>query len=248
MPSKQNSSADHNTTPGFLARHPAVGWIVLIVSTIIFCFLVFNVKTNGPALQWDQPIDQSLHARAIQDIPFNVEVMRFTAQIGQNIAAGIITLLAFYWFFKKYWYNLAMLLIGVSGGTLWFLLLSNLIGRHRPIWPDPLETLPGPGFPSGHSITATLLYGLLLYLILQRLTSNAWRLIAVIDAIGLILLIGYSRLYIGSHFPTDVLGGYSFGLAWGSLVFTAVELLRHRNSVQHHKAIRMPAESESIRN
>jgi undecaprenyl-diphosphatase len=88
----------------------------------------------------------------------------------------------------------------------------------------------------------------LLYLILQRLTSNAWRLIAVIDAIGLILLIGYSRLYIGSHFPTDVLGGYSFGLAWGSLVFTAVELLRHRNSVQHHKAIRMPAESESIRN
>ncbi len=79
-------------------------------------------------------------------------------------------------------------------------------------------------------MTAILLYGLILYLILPRLPSWRWRLLAALDAALIILLVGYSRLYMGSHYPTDVLGGYAFGLAWGALVYTSIELYRQRRS------------------
>lgn len=146
-------------------------------------------------------------------------------------------LLGLYWVWKRHWREFSMLLIGVSGGTLWFLVLSNLIGRHRPIFPDPLlKPLPGPGFPSGHSIATTLMYGLILYLLLPHLSSRRWRLLAVLDTALIILLVGYSRLYMGDHYPTDVLGGYAFGLAWGTLVFTSIELFCQRRSARHSKA------------
>jgi len=216
---------------GFLARFPALGLGLLLLGGLLFGVLAVNVRTNGPLLAWDVPISQALHVRATHDFWLDFDAMRFSGTLGQETAVGIIVLLGLYWLWKRHWHAFSMLLIGVIGGTIWFEVLSGFFGRHRPVFSDPLDLLPGPGFPSGHSMTAMLLYGLILYLLLPRLPSWRWRLLAGLDAVLIVLLVGFSRLYMGAHYPTDVLGGYTFGLAWGALVYTGMELYHQHRSV-----------------
>jgi membrane-associated phospholipid phosphatase len=236
-PSSLSAAPNSQTTQlapvGFLARFPALGLGLLLLGGLLFAVLAVNVRTNGPLLAWDMPIDQALHARATHDILLDFDVMRFSGTLGRETAVGITVLLGLYWLWKRHWQAFSMLLIGVIGGNIWFEVLSGFFGRHRPVWPDPLDPLPGPGFPSGHSMTAMLLYGLILYLLFPRLPSWRWRLLAVLDAVLIVLLVGYSRLYMGAHYPTDVLAGYAFGLAWGALVYTGLELLHRRRSTPH---------------
>ena len=218
---------------GLLARFPAVGLGLLLLGGLLFAALAVNVRTNGPLLAWDLPIDQALHARATHDLWLNFDLMRFSGTLGRETAVGITILLGLIWLWKRHWQALSMLLIGVIGGNIWFEVLSGFFGRHRPVWADPLDPLPGPGFPSGHSITSVLLYGLILLLLLPRLASWRWRLLAALDALLIALLVGFSRLYMGAHYPTDVLAGYSFGLAWGALVYTGIELIQKRRATRH---------------
>jgi membrane-associated phospholipid phosphatase len=57
--------------------------------------------------------------------------------------------------------------------------------------------------------------------------------VAALDALLIVVLIGYSRLYTAAHYPTDVLGGHAFGLAWGALVYTGLELYHQHRTKAH---------------
>jgi undecaprenyl-diphosphatase len=217
---------------GLLARFPVLGLVLLLLGGLIFGLLAVNVQTNGPLLAWDMPIDQAFHVYATHGSRLAFDAMRFSGALGRETALGVTVLLGLVWLWKRHWRALSMLLIGVAGGGVWFQMLAGFFMRHRPVWPDPLDPLPGPGFPSGHSMTAMLLYGLILLLLLPRLSSWRWRLLAVFDAAMVMLLVGLSRLYMGAHYPTDVLAGYAFGLAWGALVYTGLELVPKRRSTE----------------
>ena len=208
-----------------------------MLGALIFGLLAVNVRTNGPLLGWDMPIDQALHAFATHNSWLGFDAMRFSGTLGRETALGITVLLVLVFLWKRHWRELSMLLIGVLGGNGWFEVLSHFFGRHRPVFSDPLNPpLPGPGFPSGHSMTTMLLYGLIVYLLLPHLTSRRWRLLAALDAALIILLVGFSRLYMGDHYPTDVVAGYSFGLAWGALVYTSEELFHKRWTARRRQA------------
>jgi undecaprenyl-diphosphatase len=220
-------------TTGFLAHRPGLGLGLLLLGGLIFGLLAFNVSTHGPLLAWDMPIDQAFHSYAVQDSALGLQVMLIFGALGQELAVVLMFLLGGYWLWKRHWYEISMLLLGVTGGNVWFVVLSTAFARQRPVFADPIiPALPGPGFPSGHCMTAMLLYGLILVLLLPRLSSWRWRLLAVFGMLLIVLLVGLSRLYMGAHYPTDVLGGYAFGLAWGALVYTAIELFRQ------HRALR----------
>jgi len=77
------------------------------------------------------------------------------------------------------------------------------------------------GFPSGHAMTFTLFFGLLAYLAWSYLRPGWLRLLAVGGCGAVILLVGVSRVYLSDHWPSDVLGGYLFGLVWLLLTLRA---------------------------
>ncbi|MFI0505421.1 phosphatase PAP2 family protein [Streptomyces albogriseolus] len=89
--------------------------------------------------------------------------------------------------------------------------LKAALGRERPVYPDPVDTAHFAAFPSGHAMTATVVLGLLLWLLHRHGVGRVlWRtalVVAVISVVG----VGLTRVWLGVHWPTDVLGGWLFG-------------------------------------
>jgi undecaprenyl-diphosphatase len=210
----------------WLARSPWIGAVLIVVGLAAFGLLLFSVETHSLLTAIDMPIDTVLHARATQDPAWLVLMWRALAVLGREAILVAAVLLGLYWLWRRRWRELAMVVVGVGGGEPIFEFLSRFIDRHRPVWPNYIEFLPGPGFPSGHVMSAILFYGLIAYLLLPRLKSRGWRILVFADAALLALVVGFSRIYIGLHWPTDVLAGYSVALAWGAFVYTGIEIIR----------------------
>jgi len=112
-----------------------------------------------------------------------------------------------------------LLTVSTLGG--WFLIeeLKILFHRSRPN-NNPLVPASGFSFPSGHSLMSIVVYGCLALIIYSyfRRSASIRGLIALV-AVLFIIMIGVSRIYLGVHYPTDVLGGFAVGLAWLNVCF-----------------------------
>lgn len=109
----------------------------------------------------------------------------------------------------------AAVLSGAIGGAV---VLNETLKLHfhraRPTVPWAIGDERTYSFPSGHSLFAVTLYGVLVYLALRRGVSVRRRVSVVVTALVMVVGIGLSRIYLGEHFPTDVLAGYGVGLVW----------------------------------
>ena len=105
--------------------------------------------------------------------------------------------------------TLAIAAIGAAGLNYW---LKELFARDRPALWDRVVDVRYYSFPSGHAMVSVVMYGLIGYLLAK--TFPRWRVLIFILTIGLIVAIGFSRLYLGVHWPTDIAAGYAAGLVW----------------------------------
>ena len=126
-----------------------------------------------------------------------------------------------WWRRGRDWRAGAMLAAGLAGSTVLYNLFKRIIERPRPPAPDAVETYSHWSFPSGHATQCTAFFAMLL--VLAWLAGWARLRLWAIAAAAVALLVGGSRIYLGAHWFTDVLGGYALGGAWVSLV-TAVGL------------------------
>jgi undecaprenyl-diphosphatase len=124
---------------------------------------------------------------------------------------------------------LALVLV-LPGGMALNLLLKISIHRQRPSFTDSFLIFNGYSFPSDHTMAATLLYGLLAVFAVMALKAWRWRVAALLGAFVMVLLVGFSRVYLGAHYLSDVMGAAAAGLAWLALALTAVGSLRRRHS------------------
>lgn len=145
--------------------------------------------------------------------------------IGVVLGLSILFLL-----WKRSWPAVATLVIAVPGGMLLNELLKVEVHRSRPFFADPLGSWSGYSFASGHSIGATLLYGQLPLFLAPMLKNRHWRGLTIALAMLLILLVGFSRIALGAHYLSDVLGGITLGILW-LLVCALVSRSMRRNVV-----------------
>ena len=106
------------------------------------------------------------------------------------------------------------------------ILLKHLFHRQRPVLENPLVTLSSYGFPSGHTMGATLFYGAVAILVAHSVRTWRLRVLIFCIAVAVVVLIGISRIYLGAHYLTDVLGAIAVGLAWLAFCWTGVDTLR----------------------
>lgn len=136
------------------------------------------------------------------------------------IVAAVLLLLG------ERWYSV-MLAASVLGGWMIGPLLKGLFARDRPDvvdWRVPHAGMAS--FPSGHSIMGMVLFATLAYIV-HRLGQRWWvSVLAIATAAAVVAMIGATRVYLGVHYPSDVLAGYLVGFAWAMFCAAAVELLR----------------------
>jgi undecaprenyl-diphosphatase len=120
----------------------------------------------------------------------------------------------------------AWIAVSLIGASLISSSLKYTIDRPRPALVPHLAQVTDPSFPSGHSLVSAALYLTLALMLAEGVTGWAGRAAIVGFGAMLVLLIGCSRVYLGVHWPSDVLGGWSFGTAWALAVFAANRWLR----------------------
>ena len=165
-----------------------------------------------------------------------------------TLAVLVLTVSAFLWL-TRHRVSMALLMIAVTGGGILNSVLKDLFDRPRPTtieWGTDVVTH---SFPSGHSMAAAIAYGCVAYLCGRLGPSMKLRLTTWIGAALLVLAIGASRVYLGVHYPSDVVAGYIAGLAWTAFVIsglTAVRYLaRHKPEVaEHEEDLRIEEERE----
>ncbi|WP_246131847.1 phosphatase PAP2 family protein [Paenibacillus hemerocallicola] len=148
-------------------------------------------------------------------------ILSFFTWIGTGLPVAIITASAALFLYAALKHRMELLLlVAVVGGTgLLNYLLKLVFKRARPEIYRIAEAN-GYSFPSGHSMVAFSLYGILAYLLWRHIPRRAGRIVLIAISSLFILTIGISRIYLGVHYPSDVLGGYlasgcwMFGLIW----------------------------------
>jgi len=215
---------------------PVIGVVLFLVGAGLFGALAYNVRTNGPLLQWDVPLARQFHAQAVKQPERIIEILIFGFFVGKEMLQVIVIILSLYFLHKRFWPELAMLLIGAGGGAIIWYSLTWVFDRVRPTNQIGI-VISDPSFPSGHTLSAVLCYGLLAYLFIPKMPSRFWKWVVAVAAILTMLFIGFSRVYLGGHYLTDVIAGYALGLAWAGLVFTLIETLFLKPAVVTNKNI-----------
>jgi membrane-associated phospholipid phosphatase len=217
-----------------LARRPAIGWLMFIFGALAFGCLTYNLFAQGPLLEMDRSIAIAWPAIALKGPAFLKGLIDSGFYIGDQVIIGLSLLLSIYFIFRRYWEELTMIAIGIPGSSALFLLLSRSIGRARPptqIW--IIEKIPG--FPSGHAITSFTFYFLMAYLLIPKMRTAFSKGVVIFFATFIIVFVGFSRVFTGGHYLTDVLAGYAVGIAWSGLAFTLIEIYFKKRRSQNGK-------------
>jgi undecaprenyl-diphosphatase len=125
-----------------------------------------------------------------------------------------------------------LLLAATVGGILLNDVLKGLFGRPRPDTALHLTEVRSLSFPSGHAMESAIIYLTLAALMARLVQGRTLRLYVLAVAALVTLLVGLSRVYLGVHYPSDVLAGWTAGLAWALLCWTTASYLQRRGSVE----------------
>jgi len=214
---------------GFLGLDVTLGAIILICASWIFGKIAEDVVTGDPLTAVDREIAVWLHLHAT---PTLTEALKFISLLASlPVVTGICLIMALYFVRERSRYRLLALMLTIPIGMLMNGMLKYAFHRSRPVWDDPIVVIQSFSFPSGHAMAATLLYGFLAASVVRKVQSWRWRVLAVLAAGLLIVLIGFSRLYLGVHYLSDVLAGMAAGAAWLALCLIAVGTLRRHRAI-----------------
>ena len=202
--------------------------LVFILLALFFLILinVYNSPLNS-SLFGDSKIMYAFYA--IRS-PMLSPLMLFITFMGEWYSIAVLALISMAFLIKKNKTRLASaLFVSVFGGEAIVLLIKNFIQRARPDVVPRLAAESGYGFPSAHSLVAISFYGLGAYFLFRSTKKKAAKITFATIGVLIILLMGASRIYLGVHWPSDVLGSYLLGSAWVLSIIIYLDYKREFN-------------------
>jgi membrane-associated phospholipid phosphatase len=200
--------------------------LILLVAAWTFGAIAEDVITNDPLTNVDVQFSTWLRQHSVDWL---TRCLLLITDLHSLLGVTVMTLaLSAYLWIRRLRIWVLTLALTVFGGMLLNFLLKHVFVRARPHFDNPLLTLTTYSFPSGHTLMATVFYGTLCVLIVTRVRSWRWRGLAIWAAAAMILLVGFSRIYLGAHYLSDVLAAIAEGLAWLAFCLVAVEGFKRR--------------------
>ena len=185
-----------------------IKWILCAITAILAIVITINVK-NGKILELDLNIYKFFSENIINDKL--TPIVKVVTHVGGAKIVFVLTVLAI--ILIKGLKNKLFLLTGVVGTAGLNVVLKHIVQRERP---NINRLLPEKGysFPSGHSMMSMAFYGMLIFLIFKYVKNTAlkWTLIVILTI--LLSTIGITRIYLGVHYPSDVIGGFVVSLTY----------------------------------
>jgi undecaprenyl-diphosphatase len=215
--------------PARASSRPGGSLVPLVVVTV--AALVFAVLLIGVRLQW-APLESADHSAAarlnglIAGHAAVVAVVKAVTWLGSGgVLWTVIGAAAILLAIRRRWRLALYLLIAGAGALVLDPVLKSLVGRLRPVVAHPVAHGNGNSFPSGHSLSSIVCYGALLLVFLPA-ARGRWRRALAAGIVTLVALIGISRILLGVHYISDVLGGWALGITWLGVTAFAFELTR----------------------
>lgn len=201
---------------------PSAAWIAMAAAgCLALVVLGFAINDDVP-LGWDRPIILALRVPGDTHLPIGPDWLRramidITALGSGTILTMAVILVAGLLLVRRLWLTAALVLAATISGSLLASQAKFFFHRNRPALVDHLVDVTGLSFPSGHATNSAIVYLTLAGLIAQVERGHQSRTYTMAIAILLVGAIGISRVYLGVHWPSDVVAGWCAGTGWAAL-------------------------------
>jgi membrane-associated phospholipid phosphatase len=190
-----------------------------------FGVVMQDVISGGGAVRLDGPITRALLDRQVEWLATAMQgVTDLGGWLPLAALATAVGLAARH--FTGSWTPLLVLGVALGGGMVLADVVKSLVARPRPAMAAVVVRGEGFAFPSGHATYAIAVYGALAYLTAGWVRTWSAKVAAWTLALTVVLLVGFSRVYLGSHWATDVLGGYALGAVWLAAVLVSTSAIQ----------------------
>jgi membrane-associated phospholipid phosphatase len=219
--------------------------VEMLLSLILFiiAFVVFLVIVEYVFMDKKQAFDtHAFNFISALVSTRTTEILVFFTQLGnyQFLLAANVLLTCYFLFIRKHkWYSIKIPSIALSS-VLIMELLKAWFNRPRPLIPL-LEPAHGLSFPSGHAMSSVTFFGLLIYFIWQSRMNRYLRVLLISFLILLILIIGFSRIYLRVHYASDVIGGFCMGIIWLTLSLWIIRRMEFYSKKQLDNVVEHPS-------
>ena len=217
------------TVAQYISLHLIAGMVISILSLIAFASIADEVGEPEFMVALDTALANELYASAT---PERTHLFYTISLLGNEGLVLVLVLVTVYLGLRQAWLYLTVWLGGVVGGLGLNVVLKEIFERPRPVFETLLVEEAHYAFPSGHAMNSLITYGLLAYFIILNIENRIARIFIAFAAVLLIVLIGISRLYLGVHYLSDVIGGYAAGLVWLATSITALEVVRRYRQIK----------------
>jgi undecaprenyl-diphosphatase len=201
--------------------------IAVTTAAAVFAVLLILVRLRwAPLESADHDAAANINSLIAGNAPLVAAVKAVTWLGSDGVLWTVIGAAAIVLALRKRWRLAAYLLVTGAGALVLDPVLKSLVGRLRPVVAHPIAHGAGNSFPSGHSLGSIVCYGAVLLVFLPA-THGRWRTAFITATVTLVALIGISRILLGVHYLSDVVGAWAVGIAWLGLTTFAFELTRY---------------------
>ncbi|WP_310357147.1 phosphatase PAP2 family protein [Neobacillus drentensis] len=212
-----------------LKSYLMIAFTISVVSIIGFS-LISLLISDQKIIQFDRAIINSVQGL---ESTFLTKVMKFFTFIGSAPFVIMLSLLLLFFLYKvlHHRFELILFVAAIAGSAILNGILKHLFQRVRPDF-HRLINIEGYSFPSGHAMNAFTVYNIISFLLWRHIPSKLGRVMLILFSIVMILTIGVSRIYLGVHYPSDIVGGY---FASGFWVTTAIMFFQYYQEKRYNK-------------